>query len=775
MNKEKPMFKRLFTISLLLALFASFTMAQNGMHILKPNGEKTKLANANNLKEAIKITKLTNFKGVEATSVMAPTLAPINFTAAGALDTLAYRPLGGAFNTNFGFFGQDLMFTYFQAEADMTIKGIGYTCSDAAGAANGTVDLRIIKLNWTLDQLKSFQAATKQGNYPSIGDGFNEIDPFGEEATANWVAEDDNFPVPPWADNADPGANTWDYDLWSDGGFAWPTVPVASASDAPVYNWLELASTGLGEADVVAGEVFAVVVINSIAALVDDDANRFGFWSDNTLGVPTWKYYENGRGGDGADPGWWVRLYTWDFAVAVDITGDRPPVIGDITSIASGLVEGPWTIESVITDDNPGGGAAGVATADLVYSIDGGDEVVVAMTAAGDLYSGILPDVPGGSNVTYLVKASDVNGNATERPGSTFFKFAPEHPTLLLFNGFATPSGYPQSYYFGHDDFTDYTTVDFPHDVWAYGAANAAVLDNYRNIIEITINNAGPAFNYTTLIAPWIAADSERNYALFGDEWLGALSGWTDTTHVAGEFHYDILGITQEWNDVDYGGDVAIPSLVTPVENSLLGGALYTLFNSQPTDSLQYDPYGELGADDGANFLDGVDLLEDCVVDMLGGGATGTDFNIGYHRELAAGNKVVFLAYDPLSLNSSPEYYWYGFSIAAPQVEMLTWFDVWRVGVDDAGVTPASYELAQNYPNPFNPTTVINYSVPEKAEVTLKVFNLLGQEVATLVNGVQNIGSHQVSFNANNLTSGVYFYTIKAGSFTSTRKMMLIK
>lgn len=767
------MFRKLFTISLVLALFASFTLAQN-MQILKPNGEKTKLANAKNLKEAIKVTKLTNFKGNSATSVMTSVPAPVNFTAVGALDSINYRKNGGQWNTNFGMFGQDVMLTYFQAEADMTIKGIGYTCSDASGGANGTVDLRILKLNWTLEQFHSFAAATKQGYYPSIGDGFNEVDYFGEEATGNWVAEDPNFALPPWSDNADPDANTWDYDLWSDGGFAWPTNPVASSSDAPVYNWLELAGTGLGEPNVLAGEIFAVVAINSVAALADDDDKRFGFWSDNGMGIPTWKYYENGRGGDGADAGWWVRLYTWDFAVAVDITGDRPPAIGDITPIASGLVVGPWTIESIITDDNPGGGDAGVASADLVYTIDGGDEVTVAMTSAGDLYSAVLPDVPGGSNVTYKVTASDVNDNSSSRPGSTFFKFAPEHPTLLLFNGFATPSGYPQSYYFGHDDFASYTTFPFDHDVWAYGPANAEVLDNYTNVIEITKNYNGPSYDYTSLIGPWLAADGTRNYGLLGDEWLGVLSGWVDTTHVEGEFHYDVLGITQEWNDVDYAGDITIPSLVKPIEGTQLGGSLYTLFASQPTDSLLYDPWYEIGAT-GGNFLDGVDLLDDCVVDMIGGGAAGESYNIGYHRELPAGNKIVFLAFDPLSINSRPAYYWYGFSESSPQVEMLKWFGADIVGVNESGTLPEAYSLSQNYPNPFNPTTVISYSVSERADVTLKVFNLLGQEVAQLVSEVKNVGTHEVSFNASNLTSGVYFYTINAGAFNSTRKMILVK
>jgi hypothetical protein len=85
------------------------------------------------------------------------------------------------------------------------------------------------------------------------------------------------------------------------------------------------------------------------------------------------------------------------------------------------------------------------------------------------------------------------------------------------------------------------------------------------------------------------------------------------------------------------------------------------------------------------------------------------------------------------------------------------------------------YTLSQNYPNPFNPSTKIEFSIPKASQVTLKIYNLIGQEVATLVNDVLTSGSHTASFNAGSMASGVYFYTIKAGGFVSSRKMMLLK
>ena len=91
-------------------------------------------------------------------------------------------------------------------------------------------------------------------------------------------------------------------------------------------------------------------------------------------------------------------------------------------------------------------------------------------------------------------------------------------------------------------------------------------------------------------------------------------------------------------------------------------------------------------------------------------------------------------------------------------------------------IIPNEFELSQNYPNPFNPTTTINFSIPKASNVSLKVFDALGKEVATLVNEFKGAGNYSTNFTAaSGLTSGVYFYTISAGEFTSTKKLMLVK
>ena len=94
---------------------------------------------------------------------------------------------------------------------------------------------------------------------------------------------------------------------------------------------------------------------------------------------------------------------------------------------------------------------------------------------------------------------------------------------------------------------------------------------------------------------------------------------------------------------------------------------------------------------------------------------------------------------------------------------------------ETASELPVRFELQQNYPNPFNPTTTISFGLPKELLVTLKVYNLLGQEVATLFNGKQNAGNHVVEFYPGNLSSGVYLYRLQAGDFTDTKKLLLLR
>jgi len=89
---------------------------------------------------------------------------------------------------------------------------------------------------------------------------------------------------------------------------------------------------------------------------------------------------------------------------------------------------------------------------------------------------------------------------------------------------------------------------------------------------------------------------------------------------------------------------------------------------------------------------------------------------------------------------------------------------------------PGDFILHQNYPNPFNPTTIIKYAIPESGLITLKVYDILGNEISTLVNKEQSAGEYEFEFNTADfdLSSGVYFYQLQAGAFLQTKKLMLL-
>jgi len=93
----------------------------------------------------------------------------------------------------------------------------------------------------------------------------------------------------------------------------------------------------------------------------------------------------------------------------------------------------------------------------------------------------------------------------------------------------------------------------------------------------------------------------------------------------------------------------------------------------------------------------------------------------------------------------------------------------------ESGTIPKDFTLSQNFPNPFNPSTVIKYQLPKESFVTIKIYDLLGRDVKTLVKEEKSTGSYSVKFNSANLPSGIYLYRLQAGDFVQTRKMILLK
>jgi hypothetical protein len=171
------------------------------------------------------------------------------------------------------------------------------------------------------------------------------------------------------------------------------------------------------------------------------------------------------------------------------------------------------------------------------------------------------------------------------------------------------------------------------------------------------------------------------------------------------------------------------------------------------------------------------------------GGATWGPVGIVEGAQLVAENFPVLFQDLTIDGDQATAHYVYyvdpvpGVSIQATPQNTFNPNGVWKynsytwtlaTGVDD-DIVVNNFNLEQNYPNPFNPSTNIKYSLAERSNVSIKVYDVLGKEVASVVNTTQDAGSYDVEFNASNLASGLYIYTITAGEFVSSKKMMLLK
>jgi Secretion system C-terminal sorting domain len=161
---------------------------------------------------------------------------------------------------------------------------------------------------------------------------------------------------------------------------------------------------------------------------------------------------------------------------------------------------------------------------------------------------------------------------------------------------------------------------------------------------------------------------------------------------------------------------------------------------------------------------------------------TGDDIWIGY--EVAMSDTDIVIGIDNGPLNPDGDWIYSPFQNGVwYHLSLFGWHSNWvirgflsnTVSVEDIKLNPTSFSLEQNYPNPFNPSTTIRYQIHQTSFVSLKIFDVLGKEEAILVNEEKSPGNYEFIFNANNLSSGVYFFQLKVGNFISTRKMVLLK
>ena len=309
---------------------------------------------------------------------------------------------------------------------------------------------------------------------------------------------------------------------------------------------------------------------------------------------------------------------------------------------------------------------------------------------------------------------------------------------------------------------------------------------------------------FPALVAPQISALAVSGSSLFAGNGSGVFQSFQNganwTTDTVGMLYKYVYALADSGTNLFAGSNGGVYSSVNK-------GGSWTCINSFTMDTMTFNAYtlgvcgtdlvaGGFGAEsnfnggvfitanDGANWTESnfnspIDAIAFSGTNIFVGTSSG--YNDG-GVFLSDNNGVSWKAVNAAFFNSDS----LDISALAVSGSYLfagTAYGIWRISLSEiiTGINnqqsnlPNRFSLSQNYPNPFNPTTIINYSIPKTSLVTIKVYDVLGREVATLVNEEKYAGNYSVQFSGSKLSSGIYFYRIQAGSFVQTKKLLLLK
>ena len=318
------------------------------------------------------------------------------------------------------------------------------------------------------------------------------------------------------------------------------------------------------------------------------------------------------------------------------------------------------------------------------------------------------------------------------------------------------------------------------------------LLELYKYVIQV--DGSFPEYDLTINIKSWLDNHTQQGmygYLLSSQDYGCILSSCADTTFVPGTFQNDYLGISGLKQDFSNGSN--LPMNIVPVQNDPLSDWAF-IYNNDSSVTYWYHPKFELGF---TNWIDKINFDSSSGATPFFTEAL-TEYVVAVRNE-STNFKTAFLTYDYLGSNfrsdtssvlypevtDDPKYAW-GITVSNQAAEFLKWAGLVLDVEDDDKRTdnniPIAFSLSQNYPNPFNPETVIRFQLPTNSNVRLTVYDILGQEVATLVNKEFTPGKYEVKLDASDFSSGIYFYQLGAESLTNTgsnfvqtKKMILLK
>ncbi|MCZ6703935.1 MAG: hypothetical protein O6940_12965, partial [Ignavibacteria bacterium] len=669
------MLRRIATIFVVILLLPVFVSAQEHT-VLKPDGKIYKY------KGELKNLEVQRGKQVISESRKIQDLRATVYSGGGTIDTLKLPTDSWS---GFQFSGQDWQVQWYEAPADLDLLQVGFSTSN--NTADFTVEVKVIKVEWTRDMLTNADVLNR-GYYEATGNGFNDISAFADnpDITGGWVNVDNPETSEPF------GA-----DIWSDGGVGFPIEPI-EGNGPDVYKWVDLSI--LFVPTLLQGDIFAICLKHNDPIMASQPGASPMVWHGAEIGLPSWKFYANGRlttGGVGVgDPGWWSRTWSWNYIAIVNLTGDRAPVISNVTGLGTTLSTAPRTISATIIDDNPSGGAFGVADASLLYSLDAGTTwTTVAMTASGDVYSADIPGQPGGQLVDWFIMTTDVQGLSSETIPASYSVFAKENDILFIYNVTDFSRGTATFFYIG-----DGTANPLGHDYWSIDADGVAELDLlltfYDNVLQV--DGSFPTADISGSIDAWIAtgtAGSPKSYLQSSQDFGCLVTGdCSDISFTPGSFMYDIMGVAT-LGPQDFSGGSSADMQIVGVDADPVSGWVET-YSAANSVTFWYNPAAELGV---TNWIDAI---------TPAAGAT-TIFtepssgNVVGVRNSGKGWFTSFLSYDYLGCDfladssgpvdfGDPTYAW-GVQVVSQAWAFFTWAGVVSVEREN-NLLPDEYSLS---------------------------------------------------------------------------------
>ncbi|MFQ6093951.1 MAG: FlgD immunoglobulin-like domain containing protein, partial [bacterium] len=665
----------------------------------------------------------------------------------GLLDTLTWRTLPTSF-VSFRFLSGDSAAMWFKPLAPCSLKAIRIHFTNFAG------DILI----------DVFRA--RYGGHITATDSTDALGWVGTHEHGQWM--------PGWVLGHSPL-----------GEHLWGPFPLTVTNDND-YSWIEVSASLIGEVDL-GGDPFCV-------GLNVYQLSGRGLSAENERVVPYhfFKYYYNCCGPDGMHNGWFLRKYSLWVEVVVSYYGNTPPEITNMDVLNDTYRPGPYTVTTHIVDSdisNPE--QAGVAEAFLHWDIFGlCDSTVMYGTLEDNLFIAQIPSLAVGDKVEYYVSAVDRAGARSANTPRTFSRISPEHPEadiLLIDYGY----GFGPSFQFW---MAVMESLGFVYEYWD--------AQNHQGIDASVVG-----YGWSTLI-PWgvyrmnVPIIPTREYE--GHFWADFLQSGTVDKPV-NLLHVDkyYFGWNHESQNPGFEpGDFACDFFgLDSANNEQMAGSektLYGVVGDPVTEDFSEEPFRHTWPLDWFHqYWINYTMSNERGADLfftIDGRGTGVRCDGGTF-------KTVFLPWDIEYLLEESD----GDTVPSQDFRklvgnILRWFGTEKeTGIDDHPdeLVPKGLALSQNYPNPFNTSTIIHYAIPsreqrarslelraESAECALrtrlKIYNILGQEVRTLVDETTEAGYYKVIWDGrdgfgNGVASGVYFYRLTAGEFSQTRKMVLLR